>query len=328
MPGRGAIAAMTGRTLGLVGETRRGPAALRLAAHRHVRRDAAGPAPGAQPAGPGPRRPGGAGGRLRRPVQGAGHRAVDAGRHGRAAARRQSRWPTTAPAATLPRRSPSRSPTTSRTCAGGCPAPPSLVLQVDEPALPAVLAAAVPTASGFGRHRTIHPPEASEALEAVLGAAAAAGATPWVHCCAPDVPIGLLRGAGARGVMLDLDLLGPAGMDAAAEALEAGETLAMGVVPTSGEPAHRQDRRGAGAALARPPRPRPGHGGGARRDHPGLRSRRVRRRPPHHRAGALGRALAGLTDCRRCRWVTDGSPTTRSLCHARPERQGRRHHRR
>ncbi|MEV5002613.1 methionine synthase [Nocardioides sp. LML1-1-1.1] len=110
-----------------------------------------------------------------------------------------------------------------------------LVLQLDEPALPAVLAAQVPTASGFGRHRTIHPPEASEALEEVLAAATAAGATAWVHCCAPDVPIGLLRGAGARGVMIDLDLLGPEGMDAAAEALEAAATVALGVVPTSGE---------------------------------------------------------------------------------------------
>lgn len=115
------------------------------------------------------------------------------------------------------------------------PGATELVLQLDEPALPAVLAAQVPTASGFGRHRTIHPPEASEALAEVLGAASAAGATPWVHCCAPDVPIGLLRGAGAGGVMVDLDLLAPEGMDAAAEALEAGATVALGVVPTAGE---------------------------------------------------------------------------------------------
>ena len=109
-----------------------------------------------------------------------------------------------------------------------------LVLQLDEPALPAVLAAGVPTASGFGKHRMVHPPEASEALAWVLAAAEAAGATPWVHCCAPDVPIGLLRGAGARGVMVDLDLLDADGHDAAAEALEAGDTIVLGVVPTTG----------------------------------------------------------------------------------------------
>ncbi len=114
------------------------------------------------------------------------------------------------------------------------PGATGVILQVDEPALPAVLAAAVPTASGFGKHRMIHPPEASEALEWVLTAAADAGAVPWVHCCAPDVPLSLLRGAGARGVMVDLGLLGAEGHDAAAEALEAGDTIALGVVPTSG----------------------------------------------------------------------------------------------
>ncbi len=114
------------------------------------------------------------------------------------------------------------------------PGATELVLQLDEPALPAVLAGAVPTASGFGKHRTVHPPEASEALEWVLAAASDAGAVPWVHSCAPGVPLGLLRGAGARGVMVDLALLDAEGHDAAAEALEAGDTIALGVVPTSG----------------------------------------------------------------------------------------------
>ncbi len=108
-----------------------------------------------------------------------------------------------------------------------------LVVQLDEPSLPAVLAGSVPTASGFGRHRTVHPPEASEALGWVLEAVHDAGAVPWVHCCAPDVPIGLLRGAGARGVLVDLALLDAAGHDAAAEALEGGDAVVLGVVPTT-----------------------------------------------------------------------------------------------
>ena len=40
-----------------------------------------------------------------------------------------------------------------------------LVLQVDEPALPFVLAGQVPTASGFSRHRSVKPPQATDALE-------------------------------------------------------------------------------------------------------------------------------------------------------------------
>src|SRR3954454_1676853 len=79
-----------------------------------------------------------------------------------------------------------------------------VVVQVDEPALPAVLAGQVPTASGFGRHRTVHPPEVSGALESVL---ARAGDDPWVHSCAAGVPWQLLRGAGARGLSADLAML-------------------------------------------------------------------------------------------------------------------------
>jgi methionine synthase II (cobalamin-independent) len=109
-----------------------------------------------------------------------------------------------------------------------------IVVQVDEPSLPAVLAGAVPTASGFGRHRVVHPPEASDALEWVLGAA---GVEPWVHSCAPGVPWQLLRGAGARGLSADLELLDAGDMDVFAEALDAGETVALGVVPAL-QPTH------------------------------------------------------------------------------------------
>jgi len=103
-----------------------------------------------------------------------------------------------------------------------------VVVQLDEPALPAVLAGSIPTASGFGRHRTVRPPEASEALGWVLEQA---GTEPWVHSCARDTPWALLRHAGARGLSGDLELLGAADLDAFAEALEAGERVALGVVP-------------------------------------------------------------------------------------------------
>src|SRR4051794_34398171 len=106
-----------------------------------------------------------------------------------------------------------------------------LVVQVDEPALAAVLNAQVPTASGFGRHRSVDLPEASEALGWVLGAVTDAGAEPWVHSCAPGTPLGLLRGAGARGLSVDLSMLSAADHDALGEAFEAGNTVALGVVP-------------------------------------------------------------------------------------------------
>ncbi|MDO7869092.1 methionine synthase [Nocardioides jiangxiensis] len=112
------------------------------------------------------------------------------------------------------------------------PGATEIVVQVDEPALPAVLAAQVPTASGFGKHRAIHPPEASGALETVLSAVTGAGATPVVHCCAGEVPVDLIRGAGARGVAVDLAALRASAYDGVAAALEAGERVLLGVVPT------------------------------------------------------------------------------------------------
>ena len=107
------------------------------------------------------------------------------------------------------------------------------VVQLDEPALPAVLNGSIPTSSGFGRHRSVHPPEASAALESVITAIRDAGAEPWVHACAPGTPLRLLRGTGAPGLAVDLDQVDASGHDQLAEALEAGETVVLGVVPTT-----------------------------------------------------------------------------------------------
>ena len=55
---------------------------------------------------------------------------------------------------------------------------------------------------------------------------------PWAHSCAPGTPLDLLRGAGARGLSVDLDVLSPADHDALGEALEAGDGVALGVIPS------------------------------------------------------------------------------------------------
>ncbi|PVG81383.1 methionine synthase [Nocardioides gansuensis] len=108
-----------------------------------------------------------------------------------------------------------------------------LVVQVDEPALAAVLDGKVPTASGFGRHRTVDLPEASAALEWVLAAITESGAEPWVHSCAPRSRWSLVRGAGAVGLSADLAVLDAGDLDAFAAAVEDGGTIALGLVPTS-----------------------------------------------------------------------------------------------
>ena len=107
-----------------------------------------------------------------------------------------------------------------------------LVAQVDEPTLPFVLDGAVPTASGFSRHRSVAPPEASQALEWWVEAA---GDVPVVaHCCASGVPVGLLRGAGAAGVSVDLDVLPASAWEQVATVLDEGGTVHLGVVPSTG----------------------------------------------------------------------------------------------
>ena len=107
----------------------------------------------------------------------------------------------------------------------------SLVIQLDEPSLPAVLGGDIATASGLGRHRAVDIPEVSDAYTRLVERL---GDTPVVvHCCAPGAPIGLLTTAGVRGLALDLSLLGTADWDALGAALEQGHWLFAGALPTN-----------------------------------------------------------------------------------------------
>lgn len=106
-----------------------------------------------------------------------------------------------------------------------------IVVQVDEPSLPGVLAGRVPTASGFHRHRSVDRPEAAAGIEAVVDAVRSAGAEPVVHCCAGEVPFDLLELSGAPGLSVDLAVLDAAAHDALAASLEAGRPTFLGVVP-------------------------------------------------------------------------------------------------
>jgi Cobalamin-independent synthase, Catalytic domain len=109
----------------------------------------------------------------------------------------------------------------------------SVILQLDEPSLPAVLAGRVPTESGFSVLPAVEAATAAERLREVIDAA---GAPVVVHCCAPGVPVGLIRSAGAAAVALDLALV--ADLDELGEALDAGLGLLAGAVPTveAGQP--------------------------------------------------------------------------------------------
>ncbi|MFJ2031964.1 methionine synthase [Streptosporangium sp. NPDC087985] len=107
------------------------------------------------------------------------------------------------------------------------PGASEIVVQLDEPGLPGVLAGTVPTASGFGRLPAVEAPVATEWLGAVLPA----DTFTIVHCCAPNVPFGILRAAGVRGVSVDASLLRRRDEDAIGESVEAGTAFFLGVVP-------------------------------------------------------------------------------------------------
>jgi hypothetical protein len=113
-----------------------------------------------------------------------------------------------------------------------------LVLQVDEPALPAVLGGAVPTPSGFGTVRAVEDVVVEQRLRELLSVAP----TSVVHCCASDVPTALLQRAGADAIAIDAALVGVAGYDALGEVLEAGLSLWLGVIPSGAAPDFEQAR--------------------------------------------------------------------------------------
>ena len=112
-----------------------------------------------------------------------------------------------------------------------------VLVQLDEPTLPSVLAGRLPTPSGLGTVRPIGSQEAIELLSIVIDAArAASGRDVLVHCCAANPPIGLFRDAGADAVSLDATLLAGADtsmLDAIGEAWDAGTMLLLGLVPST-----------------------------------------------------------------------------------------------
>lgn len=109
-----------------------------------------------------------------------------------------------------------------------------LLIQLDEPLLPAVLVGGISTASGLGKHRAIDVPEVSTVFSRTVEQL---GNTPvLVHCCAPGAPIEMLARTGVRGLCLDVGLLGTEDWDTLGAAMEQGLWLFAGALPTT-EPA-------------------------------------------------------------------------------------------
>jgi len=106
-----------------------------------------------------------------------------------------------------------------------------VVVQLDEPSLPAVLQGGLPTVSGFGKLPAV---EAQVVEQELAGVVTALAQPVVVHCCAPRVPLDLLRAAGASAASFDLALVHD--LDAVGTAIEAGTHLVLGVVPGTDSP--------------------------------------------------------------------------------------------
>jgi hypothetical protein len=110
-----------------------------------------------------------------------------------------------------------------------------VLVQLDEPSLPAVLAGTLPTASGWGTVRSVAAADAQDVLRELI---AGSDAPVVVHCCAPNPPLRLLAAAGVAGIGIDATLPAvsgatavPAVLDALGEVWDAGIPLLLGLVP-------------------------------------------------------------------------------------------------
>jgi hypothetical protein len=117
----------------------------------------------------------------------------------------------------------------------------TLVVQLDEPALPAVAGGSVPTASGLSRVRAVEEEVLRDRLHQVLKAT---GRYTIVHCCSRDVPFGMITDAGADAVSFDLRQLRRDDYDKLAAVAEEGAGLLLGgsaglVPPSGGSPGGR-----------------------------------------------------------------------------------------
>lgn len=103
----------------------------------------------------------------------------------------------------------------------------TVLLQVDEPLLVAVMRGGVPTASGFSRHRAVDAPELVAALAPLAGGA-------LLHCCAAGDWVPVARSAGFAGVSVDTGLFTTApAIDRLGEWVGERRRLVAGVVDTA-----------------------------------------------------------------------------------------------
>jgi methionine synthase II (cobalamin-independent) len=110
-----------------------------------------------------------------------------------------------------------------------------VVLQLDEPLLPAALAGRLTGVTGLS---AVHPVDEAVATGLLDDCIDGVGGDVAFHCCAADVPWRLLQRSKFHAVSLDASQLVPADLDGIGEFVESGRVVMLGVVPTT-EPVQR-----------------------------------------------------------------------------------------
>ena len=113
-----------------------------------------------------------------------------------------------------------------------------VIVQVDEPALPAVLAGHIPSASKLRRLPAIEAGLVQDTLRNDVHPLHAADVRVVFHSCAPDVPLDVVRRSGVDGLAVDTSLVQAGQYEALGEALDSGVQLWAGVVPTQTSQTH------------------------------------------------------------------------------------------
>jgi hypothetical protein len=133
----------------------------------------------------------------------------------------------------------------------------TIIVQVDEPALTAVSRGSIPTASGLSRVRV---PDEEFLRDRLRQVTSATSRYTVVHSCGRDVAFGIIKGAGADGLSLDISQLRIQDYDELAEAAEAGRGLFLGYTERPGAAQPGPAQAGAARPGSAGPASKPGRG--------------------------------------------------------------------
>ncbi len=110
-----------------------------------------------------------------------------------------------------------------------------VVVQFDEPSLPAALAGHLTGVTALSPVSAIDESRATTILDVC---ASAAGAEVSVHSCASSIPWKILQRCNIDAVSVDAATLQPADLEAVGEFVESGRVVMLGVVPSSAPARH------------------------------------------------------------------------------------------